>query len=241
MKKLVKRVVTSGDCVEEFYCLAGDKTEARAPKKKKYKQDLRQLEANLKTAEKRLARILNCNFTYGDMLITLDYSDEHLRERGELLKDVQLFLRRLKREYARKNIPYKFVRVFGEVSTHTGKTVRPHHHIVMPAVDFEIIRKQWKLGCVNYRLLRDQKDYSTLASYLLKNARKDLPDYKKYSVSRGLKEPVWEEICVDRFPPIQPPKGAIVMKREEYDPFKKRDYVRYISPRNNCTQNQSET
>lgn len=228
MKRLVKRVVTSGSCVEEFYCLASERRETRAPKIRRYKQDMRQLEANLKTAEKRLARILNCNFTYGDMLITLDYAEENLREREELLKDVQLFLRRLKREYALLGVPFKFIRVFGEISTHTGKPVRPHHHIVMPAVDFEIIKRQWKNGTVNYRLLRDQKDYSTMAAYLLKNARKDLPDYKKYSVSRGLLEPTWEEIAVDRFPPIMPPPGAVVMKREEYDPLKKRDYIRYI-------------
>jgi len=228
VKRLVKRVVRSGSCVEEFYCLASERREQRAPKKRKYKQDLKQLEANLKTAEKRLARILNCNFTYGDMLITLDYAEENLRDREELLRDVQLFLRRLKREYAKESIAFKFVRVFGEVSTHTGELVRPHHHLVMPAIDFEIVKSQWKLGAVNYRHLRDQKDYSVMASYLLKNARKDLPDYKKYSVSRGLIEPTWEEIAVDRFPPIMPPPGAIVMKREEYDPLKKRDYVRYI-------------
>ena len=230
MKRLVKRVVRSGSCVEEFYCLASERRETRAPKTRRYKQDMRQLEANLKTAEKRLARILNCNFTYGDMLITLDYAEENLKERDELLKDVQLFLRRLKREYLRLGITFKFVRVFGEISTHTGKPVRPHHHIVMPAVDFEIIKRQWKNGTVNYRLLRDQKDYSTMAAYLLKNARKDLPDYKKYSVSRGLLEPTWEEVSVDRFPPIMPPPGAVVMKREEYDPLKKRDYIRYIPP-----------
>lgn len=228
MKRLVKRVVRSGSCVEEFYCLASERREQRAPKNRKYKQDLRQLEANLKTAEKRLARILNCNFTYGDMLITLDYAEENLRDREELLRDVQLFLRRLKREYAKEGIAFKFVRVFGEVSTHTGELVRPHHHLVMSAIDFEIVKSQWKLGAVNYRHLRDQKDYSVMASYLLKNARKDLPDYKKYSVSRGLIEPTWEEIAVDRCPPIMPPPGAIVMKREEYDPLKKRDYVRYI-------------
>ena len=230
MKRLGKRVVRSGSCVEEVYCLASEIRETRAPKTRRYKQDMRQLEANLKTAEKRLARILNCNFTYGDMLITLDYAEENLKERDELLKDVQLFLRRLKREYLRLGITFKFVRVFGEISTHTGNPVRPHHHIVMPAIDFEIVKDKWRLGAVNYRHLRDQKDYSVMASYLLKNARKDLPDYKKYSVSRGLTEPVWEEVSVDRFPPIMPPPGAVVMKREEYDPLKKRDYIRYIPP-----------
>lgn len=237
MKKLVKRIVRSGQCVEEFYALTSETKQQRAPKKRRYKPEMRQLEANLKTAEKRLARTLNCNFTYGDMLITLEYAEEHLTEREEMLRDVQLFLRRMKRIYAQQGICYKSVRVFGEVSTHTGQPVRQHHHIVMPAIDFEVIQRQWKKGSVNYRRLRDQKDYSTMATYLLKNARKDLPDHKKYSVSRGLKEPSWEEVEVDRFPPIQPPPGVIVMKREEYDPLRKRDYVRYID-KDNKAQNQ---
>ena len=73
-KRLVKKICRSGDCVEEFYCLKGLKKMTRA-ERKKGASDLRKADSNFKTAVKRLARTLNCNFHSGDMLITLDYED----------------------------------------------------------------------------------------------------------------------------------------------------------------------
>ncbi len=225
-KRLVKKICRSGDCVEEFYCLKGLKKMTRA-ERKKGASDLRKADSNFKTAVKRLARTLNCNFHSGDMLITLDYEDGSLKDEGGIERDGRLFLRRLKYRLKKQGQELKSVWVIGQRSSQTLLPARPHHHIVMNRVDFETVCANWPMGNVNYRLLQNQKDYTSLAVYLLRNVKRDIPDAKKYRPSRNLKLPEWDEVTVRKMTPIKTPKNAKVMSREEYDPARGRDYVRY--------------
>lgn len=230
-KKLMKRIIRSGNVVEEFYVWKTDKKETRA-ERRRGASDMRKVAANLKVAQKRLARVLNANFAEGDMLLTLKYRDEALegKDRAALYHDRELFSRRVKRDLAKLGIKYKMVAVLGERSSKTGEPVRPHHHIVLPRVAYELVRDRWEHGSVDYRLLRDDDTYAWLAEYLLKNAPADIPDAKKYTISRGMAKPECDEVIARSAAPITPPAGAKVLHRGEYDRQRAVDYVVYVVP-----------
>lgn len=225
-KYLVKKICTSGDCVEEFYSFSGRERLTRG-QRKRGASDLRKVDSNFKSAVRRLARTLNCNFTHGDLLVTLDYADIEGKTREDFNKDCELMLRRLRYQCRKNGTEFKWVWVFGEISTHTGLPSRPHHHIVMPRFAYETVVKNWTYGSVNYRLLQNQKDYTKLALYLLRNVDKNIPDAKKYRTSRNMKKPEWDEVRVKKLQPIRIPKNAQVQARGEYDPSRYNDYVRY--------------
>lgn len=86
--------------------------------------------------------------------VTLTYSDEHLPPNGSLCKrDLQLFHKRLRKEYPSNNLKYYAVGEYGE------KTNRPHYHAIyfgLPVTCHGIMAKHWfddcqiKCGTVTY-------------------------------------------------------------------------------------------
>lgn len=105
------------------------------------------------SAEKALARLLNANFTEGDLLVGLDYSDDGLarleawalrqglpmeteEERLDTMRaaaehELQLMIRRVKRELDKLGLPLRYVAVTSDMDGDTGETVRVHHHLVV--------------------------------------------------------------------------------------------------------------
>ena len=96
------------------------------------------------SAEKALARLLNANFTEGDLLVGLDYSDEGLarleawalrqglpmeteEERLDAMRaaaehELQLMIRRTKRELDKLGLPLRYVAVTSDMDGDTGET-----------------------------------------------------------------------------------------------------------------------
>ncbi|NCB05642.1 MAG: hypothetical protein EOM69_09000 [Clostridia bacterium] len=227
----MKRIIRSGNVIEEFYVWKRDVKETRA-ERRRGASDMRKVAANLKVAQKRLTRVLNENYAEGDLLITLKYRDDALegKDRAALYHDRELFLRRIRRDLAHMGIEYRTVAVLGVRSSKTGEPARPHHHIVLPRMDYERLRARWEHGSVDYRLLRDDDTYAWLAEYLLKNAPDDIPDAKKYTISRGMRKPQCDEVIARGAGPIVPPSGAKVLHRGEYDRHRAVDYVVYLAP-----------
>lgn len=117
------------------------------------------------SAEKALARLLNANFTEGDLLVGLDYSDDGLarleawalrqglpmeteEERLDTMRaaaehELQLMIRRVKRELDKLGLPLRYVAVTSDMDGDTGETVRVHHHLV---VDRRCGTCSWKSG-----------------------------------------------------------------------------------------------
>lgn len=117
------------------------------------------------SAEKALARLLNANFTEGDLLVGLDYSDDGLarleawalrqglpmeteEERLDTMRaaaehELQLMIRRVKRELDKLGLPLRYVAVTSDMDGDTGETVRVHHHLV---VDQAVRTCSWKVG-----------------------------------------------------------------------------------------------
>lgn len=119
-------------------------------RKKKFKPTAAMQERlNQKNAERALIRILNKNFTEGDIEITLTYSDNKLPNSYEAAyRDSVNYLRRVKRLRTKLGLPeMKSVTIPGGG--------RFHFHIVMSGgVDRETLEKLWGRGYANTKRLQ---------------------------------------------------------------------------------------
>ena len=117
------------------------------------------------SAEKALARLLNANFTEGDLLVGLDYSDDGLarleawalrqglpmeteEERLDTMRaaaehELQLMIRRVKRELDKLGLPLRYVAVTSDMDGDTGETVRVHHHLVVDRAVRDVFVEKW--------------------------------------------------------------------------------------------------
>lgn len=278
MKIMERKYVCANGVVERTRFPVGDNARPRSSRKKG-NTSCRKQEANFNSSLRKLARILNCNYTHENgLLITLDYdpaglealcrkaklTEEQtlwakgarvgeigewkaakkgkqavgidpyedaeledgcakLREAAE--KQMNLWLRRIKRKAG----SLKYIAVTSDIDGDTGEAVRIHHHLVIAAegLSWDLLRQQWKLGSVDIRRLRGQKDYTPVAVYLLRQVRRQ-PDAKKYAVSRGMLLPVITEREVLGNPEIRVPAGASVLERAEYNAETVVQYVRYV-------------
>lgn len=149
------------------------------------------------------------------------------------------FLRRLKRQAEKADVTFRWVLVSSE-QTDEGEQARLHHHLSSPGTCCALtamsagwyIGKQpaeqaWGLGWADVRTLRDQKDYTPVAVYLVRQARRE-PDEKKWTSSRNMKKPIVKERLVVRPGPLKAPKGALVLHSGEYDIQSGSHYLRFL-------------
>lgn len=144
---------------------------------------------NQRNAEKKLTRLLNTNFTKHDIRFDLTYSDENYPETPEnAQRQMQNFLRRVKRYRAKHNLPeLKYVAVT-EVGKENG---RLHHHIVMSGgVDINTLAEIWGKGYTTAKPLQfDEFGITGIAVYLVKSPILG----KRWSASRNLEQPKTSE------------------------------------------------
>lgn len=215
---------------------------------KKLKMDARKAAANDSSAVKTVARLLNANFSKGDYLIGLDYSNEGYRkltngiegyekmgeaEQAEAARqaaehELRLCLRRVNYALGKGKGEMKYIGITSDMDGDTGETVRVHHHAVINREAFEAFRSKWKLGGFAYRKLKGQKDYTPIAKYLIDQVRR-IPDAKKYIPSRNLVRPQPKDRVAKNGSMLRPPKGAVVVQFDEWRPGKPQ-YMRYILP-----------
>ena len=91
---------------------------------------------------------MHTNFTYDDYELHLTYSDEHLPDNEDRAKkDLQNFIRRAKRFYAKHGImELKYISI-----TEKGeKSSRIHHHVTISGgVDRTELERLWGKGYAN--------------------------------------------------------------------------------------------
>ena len=220
----------------------GEKTKffvpgARPTKSQRRLRDAARKQAqNEYSAEKALARLLNANFTEGDLLAGLDYSDEGLarleawalrkglpmeteEERLDTMRaaaehELQLMIRRVKRELDKLGLPLRYVAVTSDMDGDTGETVRVHHHLVVDRAVRDVFVEKW----------------APLASYLIRQVRR-VPDHKKYISSRNLVRVQPKDRIAMSEAEVRVPKGGVLLFREAYHPGLSQ-YIRYILPEN---------
>ena len=147
-----------------------------------------------------------------------------LREAAD--KQLTLWLRRLKRKYSGK---IKAVLITSDVDHETGELVRVHHHVVLAAegISWDLLRGEWKNGSVDIKQLRAQPDYTPIATYLMRQVRKQ-PEKKKYRVTQGMEQPKIEEREILCNTEMKAPAGANVLERSEYTAESIGQYIRYV-------------
>lgn len=211
---------------------------------RKMKANIRKQEQNDYAAEKRLARLINGNFGRDDFFVGFDYGEEsykslsenvsgdeeerlfEIRKRAEA--KANLCIRRARRKCEKAGIELKYILVTSDMDGDTGENVRVHHHLIVNGEAAEILFGEWKEGNVHKKPLRRQKDYTDLAEYLIRQARRS-KNAKAYTRSRNLKVAKPRDRVVPSGAEIRLPKGAELIYRREYSRSTPQ-YIRYILP-----------
>lgn len=181
------KTVKAGDQfeVEIYPAFTRKEIDKHKIKKKNYQA---QKNLNDKNARKRVERLINTNFTDGDLWVTLTYDQKHLpQSMDEALKNMKNYIRRI--NYNRKKLgldkaKYIYVTEFNE-----NKKIRCHHHLIMDGgLTMDLVEKLWTCGKRNNvrKVSKDDDEGLTgLAGYLVK----DPSGKKRWCSSLNLKKP----------------------------------------------------
>ena len=238
---------TSGKVVELSTVFVSANTKPRRNRRKGTTTAQKQDE-NERDAVKRLARIINANYAHGDLLLTAKYDDDGFgnlaqramadRKEGESIEDAvlraaehdaSLYLRRLQRQLKNQGVDPDKIRIVvstSDMDGETGEFVRPHHHIILPRVSFEVAAKAWHLGSVEYQILRDQDDYTPLAAYICRQVRRR-PDAKKWRTTRNMKKTVVNERWAAEGEILKPDRHGKLTGHNNWDSGKPQ-YIRFV-------------
>ncbi len=181
----VTQTITSGDMVEsEIYPVW--KCRSDVPRVKKNVTREAQKKLNNKNAQKKVIRLVNTNFNNNDLMVTLTYDNKHLPNYGEARRDIQNYIKRLKR-YRKKmglsELKYLYTIEFAEEES---KKVRVHHHIIINNMERDVVEELWGKGYANAKKLKkDDFGLEGMARYIAK----DLNGTRRWSCSRNLKQP----------------------------------------------------
>lgn len=229
----------------------GEKTKFFVPGKRpdgkmsrRQKNAVRKAEQNEYSAQKNLARIINANFSAGDLLMGLDYSDNGLKriyawarkndlpidseneeERQNAIweaaaHELDIALRRVKRKLDKQNMELMAVYCTSDMDGDTGEIVRVHHHLVVKAEAREAFVEAWEkygLGSVDWEYLwPDQLDRTPIAEYIIRQVRR-IPDVKKFRSTRNLVRPKARDRVVYTDNELQVPRGGKLIFRQEQE------------------------
>lgn len=123
------------------------------PEGRSIKKDNDKAQRNLndKNARKYVERLINENFTDGDLWLTFTYDNEHLPPDGDIdaaIKNVQKFIRRVNYQRKKRGLPnarYVYVTAYNPT-----EEIRWHHHIVMDGdMDMDVVEGCWKQSSRN--------------------------------------------------------------------------------------------
>lgn len=147
-------------------------------------------------------------------------------------REFSKWLRRIRRKV---DAEIRFLSVTSDLDGTTGEIVRVHHHVVLAvdggesaqSISWDLLRSQWHNGGVDIQRLRRQRDYTPVASYLLRQVRHK-EDAKKYRVSKGMMMPEISEREILGNVAIKAPAGAIVVEQSAFNVENVTQYIRYI-------------
>lgn len=248
----VVRTYEAGQVGEKTkYFVLGDRTRRN---RRKEESSIKKQEQNEYSTKKRLARLINANFTHGDILLGLDYSNASYKKlersarkaapdydsmpeedqlrciREAAAQEMENYLRRVKRALEKEGRAdeLKYIAITSDMDGDTKETVRVHHHLIVPASCEHIVRMKWGRGGTYCKPLSKQEDYMPIAEYLIAQVRGTL-NAKKFVSSRNLIRPQPKDRVAVSDAEIRVPRNCKLIQRAEY----KRgapQYIRYILP-----------
>lgn len=208
---------------------------------------------NEKDCVRRMARSLNANFIPGDILLGLDYSENHYAaveararklmaeaEEGCELSwedyirmaathELTLCMDRVRRFLKKEDVELKYLAITSDMDGKTGEMVRIHHHVVIPRNCLEAFKAKWGKGRVKGKPIEQELDHTQIAEYLCAQVRR-VPDAKKYMPSRNLKKPKVKRRIVPGNAELRVPKGCELLYRGAHEPGWTSQYIRYFRP-----------
>lgn len=181
-----RRRITSGNMVElEIYPVWKCKHDIPR-KKERFESKESQKNLNNKNSKKKVVRLVNANFGKDDLYITVTYQDGYLPNEEQARKDMQNYIRRLKR-YRKKNglEELKYIYAIGyEDEPEKSKKIRIHHHMIINKMDRDIVEDLWGKGRADCKRLKpDDFELTGVAKYIASQGP------ERWSASRNLKKP----------------------------------------------------
>lgn len=186
----VVKTVISGPVIEsEIYPVFMNRKNKPRRNKEKTSRNV-QKNLNDKNAKKRITRLVNTNFTNKDLAVTLTYTDHHLPNEEQARKDMQNFIRKLKRYRKKHGLPdLKYIYVIGCVNDEErkhSKKVRIHHHMIINDMDRDVVESLWGKGRAEAKRLQpDDFGLEGIARYMAGQNNGS----KRWYASRNLKQP----------------------------------------------------
>lgn len=159
--RICEKTIISGNFVEcNIYPVWN--TRKDTPKTKKSRES-REAQKNLnnKNAQLTVIRLLNTNFVKGDLLITLTYKDGYYPTLERARKDINNYIKALKRERKKQGLDeLKYIYVIEYVPEgEDTKKVRIHHHIIINAMDRDVAESKWKFGRSESKIAQPDEDF----------------------------------------------------------------------------------
>lgn len=218
----------------ECYPIWDAKTaQAAKSEAKKERHRRAQEKLNEKNARKRLVRLVNENFTLGDLILTLEYPKGSCpKSETQAMRDVQNYLRRVKTLRDKRGLPpMKYVYVVEE--THSAQYgTRYHHHVIMSGgitrdeAEAKWLRKHG--GFCNARAVQpDEKHLTGFACYLVRGKADRTKDKdgknpqqramrRRWNCSKNLTDPDERATTADKKISVRK-AGRIAETMEDFD------------------------
>lgn len=239
----VIRTYVAGDIGEKTKFFVPGKKPVNGNLSRRQRNAIKKQEQNEHSAVKNLARGFNHNFTAGDLLMGLDYSDSGLErvikwgranglpvdsedeeERRNAIweaasHELEIALKRVKRRLKKQGIELKAYYCTSDMDGKTKEPVRVHHHLVVNAGTQQAFVDAWQkygLGGVEWETLWDnQIDRTPIAQYIIDQVRR-IPDAKKYRHTKNIVLPAPKNRIVVTDNELLVPRGGKLIYRQEY-------------------------
>lgn len=210
--------IISGSVIETRRCWMPDSIVKVRGQRKAGNSSLAKIRQNERSAVQRLARILNCNFGEGLMLVTLKYADDRLpQDYTQLKKNGSKFIRQLRATARMHKVGLAYVMINANWSPKKDCEARLHHHIVMPVELFPYLDKLWPHGEMHIKRVSSPGDLSTLAAYLIANTNGLDAGENKWVSARGMEKPIYTEPKpVDAIDSIEPVPNTSIVEAVQY-------------------------
>lgn len=151
---------------------------------------------NLWNRKKELRRIIELNFTGGDLHVTLTCRPDKRPDMTEAMKVIRQFRDKLRAKYKKQKWECKYI-----ITTETGERGAVHWHMIINHMQNEetsttkMIWELWDRGRPYFVPMDDSREYEQLADYIIKETSKRIAEGKtleklSYMCSRNLIRPV---------------------------------------------------
>lgn len=181
MRKIGQEMIYKAGAYMDLQAYPVYKKQGQRAKRGKPTSEVQQ-KINERNSKLKLTRLLHTNFTSDDIEIHLTYSEDCLpADAREALRDIQNYIRRLRKYYKGKELKYIVI-------TETGaENGRFHHHITISGgVSRDILEEEWKKGFANSKRLQfTDKGLQGLANYMTKQKLA----FRRWNCSKNLIKP----------------------------------------------------